>query len=302
MSILAVGTIGIDTVETPFGRAENVLGGSLSYFAVAASFFAPVNLVSVVGTDFPEQLWARLRRPGIDLRGIVVREGKTFRWSGRYDYDLNVVETLETQLNTFADFRPVLPDGYDRSRFVFLANGDPDIQFEVVQQVPGARLRVMDTMDYWIRNKPESLVRTIEQVDILLMNESEARMLVETPSLQTAAKRLLRLGPKAVIIKKGEYGAVMFTDFDYFAVPAYPLDDVRDPTGAGDSFAGGFLGYLARSNRVNLDTIRRAVVMGTVVASFTVEDFSINRLEKVTPEEIRLRTEELREFTRFVLD
>ncbi len=302
MSILAVGTIGIDTVETPFGRAEGVLGGSLSYFAVAASLFAPVNMVSVVGTDFPPEFWDRLRRPHVDLRGVVVREGRTFRWSGRYDYDLNMVETLETQLNTFADFRPVLPDGYAESRFVFLANGDPDIQLEVLQQVPKARLRVMDTMDYWIRNKPESLVRTIGQVDILLMNEAEARMLAETPSLLAAARKILRLGPKGVIIKKGEYGAVMFTDFDYFAVPAYPLDEVRDPTGAGDSFAGGFLGYLARANRVNLETMRRAVVMGTVVASFTVEDFSLNRLEKVTPEEIRLRTEELREFTRFMLD
>jgi len=302
MAVLVVGSVALDTVETPFGKVTDALGGSAVYFALAASLYTPVALVGVVGEDFPARYLEWLRQRPIDLRGLQVRPGRTFRWVGWYDYDLNHAHTLETHLNVFADFQPDLPADYRRARFVFLANIDPDLQLRVLDQVERPELVVVDSMNYWIAHKRAALTRVLERADIVTLNEAEVREYAQHPVLLTAARRILALGPRALVVKKGEYGCVLFANDHYFVAPAYPLDDVRDPTGAGDSFAGGFLGYLARSNRVNLDTIRRAVVMGTVVASFTVEDFSINRLEKVTPEEIRLRTEELREFTRFVLD
>lgn len=298
-NILVVGSIALDTVETPFGKVTESLGGSAVYFSTAASLYSKVSLVGVVGNDFPPEHIQYLSNRQVDVRGLQVKNGKTFRWSGRYDYDLNQTHTLDTQLNVFADFHPELPAGYEDSEFVFLANIDPDLQYEVLQQVPGAKLTMLDTMDFWIRGKRESLVRTMKAVDIITMNESEARMFAGTNSLQVASKRILELGPKVLIIKKGEYGAVMFSDSTYFVAPAYPLEEVWDPTGAGDTFAGGFMGYLAQSGDPTVETMKKAIVHGSVLASFTVEGFSVDRLKAVTREEIALRYSDFVGFTHF---
>ncbi len=302
MSILVVGSVALDSLETPFGTADRVLGGAATYFSLAASLYAPVNVVGVVGSDFPEEHLALLRSRGIDLEGLQVREGRTFFWAGRYSFDLNTAETLDTQLNVFATFHPVLPAHYRHSEHVFLANIDPDLQFEVLQQVPNARLTVLDTMNYWITNKRESLTRTLSAVDAVLINEAEARQYADTYSLVVAAKRIQALGPKIVVIKKGEYGCVVFAGPTYFSVPAYPLEEVRDPTGAGDSFAGGFVGYLAAVGDLSPESVRQAVVHGCVVGSYTVEDFGVSRLCRLDRQQIVSRYRELREFTAFEED
>lgn len=299
MSILVVGSVALDTVETPFGRVCNALGGSASYFAAAASLFTRVNLVAVVGTDFPQEHVAFLKKRGVDLRGLQVVEGETFRWSGRYDYELNATHTLETRLNVFADFHPILPEAYKESDLVFLANIDPDLQYEVLKQVPRAKLTMADTMDFWIQGKREALLRTLSAVDIATMNESEVRMLAGTPSVPAGARRIQELGPRTVIIKKGEYGAALFSENSYFVAPAYLLDQVKDPTGAGDSFAGGFLGYLDKMGQINPQNLRRAVIHGCAVASFTVQGFSIDGLRSLTPKAITDRYLEFYHFTHF---
>lgn len=299
MSVLVVGSVALDTVETPFGKVQDVLGGSATYFATAASAFAEVRLVAVVGQDFPRSHIEYLQSRQVDTSGLQIAEGKTFRWSGLYDYDLNVTHTLDTQLNVFADFHPELPESFRDSEFVFLANIDPDLQLEVLGQVPQPRLTMMDTMNFWIQSKRDSLMRTMAAVDIVTMNESEVRMFAETSSLLAGAKRVLELGPQALIVKKGEYGAVMFGKSAYFVAPAYPLDDVRDPTGAGDTFAGGFMGYLAKTRDISQANIRRAIVHGSVVASYTVEDFSIGRLRTLTERDIAARYQEFKHFTHF---
>lgn len=299
MSILVVGSVALDTVETPFGRVAEALGGSAVYFSVAASLYTPVRLVAVVGDDFPPEHVALLRQHGVDLAGLERAVGRTFRWTGRYDFDLNTAETLDTQLNVFANFHPKLPPAYAESDFVFLANIDPDLQREVLRQVTNAKLRVLDTMNFWIAKKPEQLASAMTMVDIVLMNEAEVRQFAGTYSLQRAARRILELGPRALIVKKGEYGAVLFSEHGYFVAPAYPLEDVRDPTGAGDSFAGGFLGFLARAGEITPRALKQAIVHGSVVASFTVEDFSVERLRRVTWDEVQRRYEEFRHFTAF---
>lgn len=298
-SILVVGSVALDTVETPFGKVTDALGGSAVYFSTAASLYAKVSFVGVVGKDFPPEHIQYLSNRKIDVRGLQIQDGKTFRWSGKYDYDLNQTHTLDTQLNVFADFHPELPAGYEKSDFVFLANIDPDLQYEVLQQVKGVKLTMLDTMDYWINGKRDSLVRTMRAVDIITMNESEARMFAGTNSLLTAARRILELGPKVLIIKKGEYGAVMFHDSNHFMAPAYPLEEVWDPTGAGDTFAGGFLGYLAKSDDLSNRTFRKAIIHGSVLASYTVEGFSVDRLKKVTSEDVLKRYNEFKHFTHF---
>jgi sugar/nucleoside kinase (ribokinase family) len=286
-TILVVGTVGFDDIETPFGSVRGVLGGSASYFAAAASLYAPVRLVAVVGTDFRHADYDFLRERGVDLRGLQVAEGKTFTWGGRYDYDLNATDTLFTDLGVYADFHPRLPEGYAESEFVFLANIHPALQQEVLGQVRAPRLTMLDSMNLWIRTTRKELVETIGMVDMVSINESEARMLAGTSSIVTAARRILALGPKAVLIKKGEYGAVMVTDDEYFVAPAYPLEEVRDPTGAGDSFAGGFLGYLAQHDGdITPAVLKKAVVHGSAVASFTVEEFSLDRLRRLTRAEV----------------
>ena len=299
MSVLVVGSVALDSVETPFGSVTAVLGGSAIYFAASASLFTKVNLVGVVGTDFPAEHIRFLAERGVDTRGLAVVEGQTFRWVGRYHYEQNITQTLDTRLNVFADFHPTLPPGYEGSELVFLANIDPDLQYEVLSQVSGARLRVVDTMNFWIRGKGESLSRTISAVDIVIMDESEVRLLAQSQNVIAAAKSILKMGPKAVIIKRGEYGSIMVSDTDYFVAPAYPVAQVKDPTGAGDSFAGGLLGYLDQAKEITPQTIRQAIVHGTIVASFTIADFSIDGLRSLRRADIAHRYQEFKRFTHF---
>jgi sugar/nucleoside kinase (ribokinase family) len=297
LSILVVGSVALDTVETPMGKVENEIGGSAIYFSAIASLYAKVNLVGVVGTDFPRKKIRFLEERGVDTRGLQVVDGETFRWAGRYDYMSNITETLDTRLNVFADFHPTLPEEYEQSDFVFLANIDPDLQKEVLEQVPGARLTMIDTMDFWIENKRESLIKTMSMVDIVTMNEGEARLFGETESILTAAKGILELGPKLVIIKRGEYGCAKVDKDGYFTAPACLLEKVKDPTGAGDTFAGGFLGYLRQTNDMSETTIRQAMIHGCATASFTVEEFGVERLRTLTPKEITERYQEFYNFS-----
>ncbi len=289
MSILVVGSVAFDTVRTPFGQAEEVLGGSATYFSTAASFFTDVRLVAVVGEDFPEHHLAFLRDRKVDLRGLQRVPGKTFRWVGEYGFDLNQARTLDTQLNVFANFAPKIPEEYHDSEVVFLANIDPDLQREVLRQVRRPALIAADTMNYWIANKAESLRQTLNLVDTLLINDAETRQLAGEANLVQAAQKILAWGPKSLVIKRGEYGALMINEGGWFAAPALPLEEIRDPTGAGDCFAGGFVGYLA--NTMNFDdvSVRKAMIMGSVMASFNVEAFSLNRLRTLTYEEIEAR-------------
>ena len=289
MSILVVGSVAFDTISTPFGRAEEVLGGSAIHFAAAASFFADVRLVAVVGEDFPQDLLAFLRDRSVDLRGLQRVSGKTFRWAGEYGHNLNEAHTLDTQLNVFADFVPTIPEEYRDSEVVFLANIDPDLQRDVLAQVRRPRFVAADTMNFWITGKPESLRQTLRLVDTLLINDAETRQLANEANLVQAARRILQWGPRALVIKRGEFGALMINDGGWFAAPALPLEVVRDPTGAGDSFAGGFVGYLARTMQFEDTSVRKAMIMGSVLASFNVEAFSLDRLRTLTYKEIETR-------------
>ncbi|MCL6634097.1 MAG: hypothetical protein K6T63_15915, partial [Alicyclobacillus herbarius] len=298
-SVLIVGSVAIDSVKTPLGEVDNVLGGAAVYSSVAARFFAPVGIVAVAGEDFPREHLEFLRMRGVDLRGLQIRPGKTFRWKGFYDYDVNQAHSLETHLNVFEQFHPTIPDAYREAAYVFLANIDPELQLEVLQQVRRPKLTLCDTMNFWIERKPEALVEVLKRVDVACMNDAEARQLCGTFSLVKAAREIMSFGPRVVVIKKGEYGCVMFTPTTYFAVPAYPLEEVRDPTGAGDSFAGGFIGYLAAVADLSPEALKQAVVHGSVVASFTVEDFGVNRLRDLDRQRIAERYRQLRVFTDF---
>lgn len=289
MSILVVGSVALDSIRTPFGEVEEILGGSATFFSVAASFFSPVRLVAVVGEDFPSEHVDFLRSRGVDTRGLREVPGRTFRWKGYYAYDLNEAHTLDTQLNVFEDFDPEIPEEYRDSEYVFLANIDPELQLKVLEQVRSPRLVVCDTMNFWIENKREALFETVSRVNCLLLNDAEARQLAQDPNLVAAGRKLLGMGPERVIIKKGEHGVIMLAGGEFFSLPAYPLETVFDPTGAGDTFGGGFLGSLSRSERAGEEEIRRAVVYGSVVASFTVEDFSCRRLAALSMEEIEER-------------
>lgn len=289
MSLLVVGSVAYDTVETPFGKVDQALGGSAIYFSAAASFFAPVRLVAVVGEDFDRSQLCFLQERQVDLTGLTVQRGKTFRWAGRYDYDLNTRETLYTHLNVFENFVPNLPESYRDSQYLFLANIGPQLQMRVLEHVAKPRLVALDTMNYWIDNTPTVLRQTLQKVDVLIINDGEARQLAQEPNLLRAARALLRLGPTTVVVKKGEHGALMVTGESCFWAPAYPLETLCDPTGAGDTFAGGFLGYLADTGDLSEQNLRRAVVYGSVLASFCVEKFSVDRLRELTPEEIQER-------------
>jgi len=299
MEILVVGSVALDTVTTPFGDAREVLGGSATYFASSASFFAPVSVVAVVGEDFPMEALEFLRRREVDLTGLERRPGRTFRWRGEYGFALNEAKTLETQLNVFAEFHPRLPEPYREREVVFLANIDPDLQREVLTQVLSPRLVAADTMNFWIQGKPEALRQTLKQVQILIINDAEARMLAEEPNLVRAAKTILGWGPRSLIIKRGEYGALSFSDGGWFAAPALPLENVYDPTGAGDAFAGGFLGFLASTRNFDEANLRRAVIMGSVMASFAVEAFSLHRLQHLTYPEIESRYRQFKQLAHF---
>ncbi len=299
MSILVVGSVALDSVRTPFGEVEEVLGGSATYFSVAASFFSPVRVVAVVGEDFPAEHLDFLGSRGVDIGGLRRVPGRTFRWRGFYDYDLNEAHTLDTQLNVFEEFDPEIPEEYRDSEFVFLANIDPTLQLKVLEQVRSPRLTICDTMNFWIENKRSELMEIIKRVDCLLLNDSEARQLAEEPNLIAAGRRLQSTGPRRVIIKKGEHGVIMLGENSYFSLPAYPLETVFDPTGAGDSFGGGFLGAISREPDLTEDAVRRAVVYGSVVASFAVESFSCDRLRTLSGEEIKARYDEFMEITCF---
>jgi sugar/nucleoside kinase (ribokinase family) len=299
MSILAVGSVAFDTLETPFGHAERELGGALSYFALAASFFARVRMVAVVGEDFGPQDEAVFSGRPIDLEGLQRVPGDTFTWGGRYGYDLNERTTLFTHLNVFENFHPTLPPAYRNSEFLFLGNIDPALQREVLEQVESVRLVAADTMNYWMTHTRESLLQTIQGVDALLINDSEARQLAGVPNLLQAAELIRALGPDTVVIKKGEHGALLFAGEEHFAAPAFLLGMVRDPTGAGDAFAGGFVGHLAASGRLDGAVLRQAVVFGSVLASFTVEDFGVRRLRSLTRADIDERFRAFERLTRF---
>jgi sugar/nucleoside kinase (ribokinase family) len=299
MSVLVVGSIALDTVKTPFGEAQDALGGSAVYFAAGASFFTPVNVVGVVGEDFPLAGLDFLKARKVDLRGLSVQPGKTFRWSGVYGANLNERETLDTQLNVFAAFKPSIPDAYRRTDYVFLANIDPELQLDVLRQVERPRLVVCDTMNFWIEGKRDALLRTLKAVDILILNDAETRQIAGEADLLRAARKALTMGPKTLVVKKGEHGALLISPETFFAAPAYPTESVFDPTGAGDSFAGGFVGRLAQTGDLSEDGLRRAVVYGSVIASFNVERFSVDRLKDLSQDEIRERFRAFKRITHF---
>ncbi|MBN1493297.1 MAG: sugar kinase [Candidatus Omnitrophica bacterium] len=288
-SILAVGTVAIDAVETPLGKRDKCFGGSASYFSYAASFFTSVKIVAVVGDDFPAEYRAVLEQKGVDLSGIEVRKGeKTFFWRGKYKGAMNEAETLATELNALLAFKPLLAL-QDTQPVLFLANVDPEIQYKVIEQKKGSKFTVMDTMNFWIQNKLETLKKVLAKIDALVVNEGEARQLTGESNLIRAGEALRCMGPSHVIVKKGEHGVLLFGDEGFFALPAYPVKDVYDPTGAGDSFAGGMVGYIAKTGTYDFATLRQALIWGTVVASFTVEDFSLERLIRLKPDELQQR-------------
>ncbi len=295
MSILVVGSIALDTVETPFGKVEDSPGGSALYFSAAASFFAPVNVVGVVGKDFDFEQIDFLRQRNVDLGGLMVEDGLTFRWGGRYKKDMNRRVTLFTYLNVFEQFTPRIPPHYQDSTYIFLANIDPELQLKVLESVKNPRLTVLDTMNFWISGKREALEKVIQQVDVLIVNDEEIRELTGSVRLYSAASELLTRGPKALVIKKGEHGAILVTNEGYFFTPAYPVEHVLDPTGAGDTFAGGFLGYLAAQKEISHHHFKQAVIYGSTVASFVVEDFSFSRLKQITAEDVHQRASELKQ-------
>jgi sugar/nucleoside kinase (ribokinase family) len=299
MSILVVGSVAYDTVETPFGRAERVLGGSASFFSVAASFFTPVNLVGVVGDDFGEEQLAAFRGRAIDVEGLERMAGKTFHWQGKYSYDLNSRDTICTDLNVFEFFKPKIPARYRGSEVVFLGNIDPVLQRGVLEQVDRPRIVACDTMNFWISGKLPELRETLARVQVLLVNDAEARELSGEWNLVKAARAIRAMGPRTIVVKKGEHGVLMFDGEDAFAAPAFPLETVFDPTGAGDTFAGGFLGYLAGCANADGPALRRAIVMGSTLASFCVEAFSLDRLLKLTRPEIDERYRRFRDLTVF---
>ncbi|MEQ8765873.1 MAG: PfkB family carbohydrate kinase [Planctomycetota bacterium] len=297
MSLLVVGSIALDSVETPHGKVDDALGGSAVYCSVAASFFHPVQLVGVVGRDFPDQHVKLLESHDIDLSGLEVNEGETFRWSGRYSADLNHRDTLSVHLNVFGNFQPKVPDSYRESRFVFLANGAPMTQMSVLEQVERPEFVLADTMDLWIDTARDDLVELLRRVDGLVLNDEEAKQLTGESNLIRAGDQILEMGPKVVMIKKGEHGSFLFSPRMRFAIPAFPVDDVIDPTGAGDCFAGGLMGYLAGQGRWTNTELRKAMVYGTVVASCCVQGFSLDALRKTSREELDRR---YREFIDFV--
>ena len=304
MSVLVVGSVALDTIETPFGAVENVLGGSATYIAVAASYFtSPIRLVGVVGGDFPQQGISFLEDRHIDLAGLqVIKDGKTFRWSGRYHYDLNERDTLSTELNVFEKFEPIILEKNRKSRYVCLGNIDPILQRKVLDQTENPRVIICDTMNYWIERKTKDLQETLKLINVVILNDSEARLLSKEPNLIKAARVIRAMGPSIVIIKKGEHGALLLTEQVVFSAPAYPMENIFDPTGAGDAFAGGFAGWLARTDDITEENLKRAVIYGSTLASFCVEKFGIEGLSDLTYLQIQDRFREFRELSRFEED
>ena len=300
MSLLVVGSVAFDAVETPFGKRDKMLGGSASHFSISASFFTNVRVVAVVGGDFTSEEQKVFERHNVDTSDLErVPEGKSFFWRGRYDYDLNTAHTLDTQLNVFADFQPKLSEEAKKSRLVFLGNIQPDLQRGVREQVKDAELVALDTMNLWIDTTRDSLLETVRGVHVMIINDAEARQLADEPNLMRAARKILGWGPRALVVKRGEYGAALFTAETYFAIPAYPLESVFDPTGAGDTFAGGFMGYLASQEKLDEAAMRRAMIFGSVMASFNVEEFGTERVQRLTHEEINQRFRAFKQMTHF---
>jgi sugar/nucleoside kinase (ribokinase family) len=304
VSVLVVGSLALDTIETPFGAAKDAVGGSAVYISAAASYFVnPIRLVGVVGGDFPRQGLAFLEDRNVDLEGLqVIQNGRTFRWSGRYRYDLNERDTLSTDLNVFETFDPKIPEKYRKSRTVCLGNIDPVLQRKVLDQMEKPRIVVCDTMNYWIERKNRELLETLRFINILILNDSEARLLSHEPNLIKAGRAIRGMGPSVVIIKKGEHGALLLTDQMVFSAPAYPMENIFDPTGAGDSFAGGFVGWLSRTDDMSEENLKRAVIYGSTLASFCVEKFGVEGLRDLTYLQIQDRFREFRELSRFDLD
>ena len=297
--ILTVGSVAFDSVKTPFGEASRVVGGAATYFSVAASFFTDVRVVAVVGDDFGDDQMKVFQGRRIDLAGLQKVPGETFRWRGEYSFDLNDRKTLYTHLNVFENFRPVIPERYQRSSFVFLGNIHPALQLEVLEQVRGPELVAADTMNYWIERTPDELRAVLKRVDTLIINDSEARELSGESNLVKAARIIQAMGPKLLVIKRGEHGVLMTRSDGFFAVPGMPLEDVFDPTGAGDTFAGGFVGYLAACPTISDETLTRAIIAGSTMASFSVEDFSLNRLLRLRDGEVKNRFAEFKRLTHF---
>lgn len=303
--ILIVGTVAFDTIKTPYGVQEKVLGGSGLYSSLAASFLMPVNLVSVVGDDFGQNNIDFLNQRDINTEGITIISGKkTFHWSGYYEYDMNQAHSLQTDLNVLTEFNPILPESYRDAEFVFLANIDPELQLKVCEQLKQPKLIALDTMNFWISSKKEKLLEVIGKADVLLINDAEIRQLMDTPNILKAAREIIKQGCSTVIVKKGEHGVMLINECYVFALPAYPLEVVKDPTGAGDSFAGGFVSYLARNGDISEATMRKAIVYGSALASFNCEDFSCEKFKKLTKDEINRRLQEfsgLAQFQKLVL-
>jgi len=296
--ILIIGTVALDTIETPFGKVKKALGGSATYASFAASFFSKPALISVIGNDFPKEYIELMKKRNIDLNGLK-RTGKTFHWDGFYEYDMNEAKTRKTELNSLEHFKVEVPEKYKKIKYVFLANIDPEQQLETLGQMNEPEFVVMDTMNFWINNKKKSLIDVIKKVDVLLLNDGEARQLFSTINLVNAANQALSLGPKAVIIKKGEHGALLFTKNKHFNAPSYPLENIKDPTGCGDSFGGAFIGYLAKTKDLNERNFRKAIVYGSVVASHNAEDFGLNRLKKLKMSDIEKRYKEFQDIREF---
>lgn len=300
MSLTVVGSVAFDALETPFGRREKVLGGAATHFGLSASFFTEVNAVGVVGGDFTDAEWDVFKRHNINTNDIeIVPDGKTFFWSGRYDYDMNTAHTLATELNVFETFDPKLSDNSKNADLLFLANILPMLQKQVREQMPNAKFVAMDTMNFWITSMKEAVIETIKVVDCIIINDAEARQLTDEPSIYKAAKKIMDYGLRAVVIKRGEYGATLFTKDGYFVAPAYPLESVFDPTGAGDTFAGGFMGYLASQPEITDETLRRAMIYGSVMASFNVEKFGTERVDALEHSEINERFRAFKQMTHF---
>ncbi|MGD1005874.1 MAG: PfkB family carbohydrate kinase [Ignavibacteriaceae bacterium] len=301
MSLLVVGSLGLDNVATPFDKVENALGGSATYISLAASYFSgPLYLVGVVGEDFPQKYITLLENHNIDLEGLqVVKGGKTFRWVGKYHYDLNVRDTLLTELNVFEKFDPIVPDKFKKAKFICLGNIDPALQLKVLDQMVDPQFVVGDTMNYWIEGRKDTLMELLKRVNVLIINDSEARLLAKEPNLIKAWKIIRSMGPEILIIKKGEHGALLFTDDIVFSAPAYPMEMIYDPTGAGDTFAGGFIGYLHKTQDLSAENMKRAVIYGSAMASFCVEKFSTQGLENLQYFRVHDRYREFRNLSRF---
>ena len=300
MPLVVVGSVALDSVETPGQTREDVLGGSAVFFSYAASFFTPVRLAGVVGEDWPAEYTRLLQERNIDTAGLqVVPGGKTFRWRGRYLDNMNDRQTLSLELNVMGQFNPLLPESYRRCKFLFLANGSHELQMRVLDQCPGASLTVADTMDHWIRQERPALVKLLSRIDGLVLNDSEAKLLTGEENLVRAGRAVQKMGPRLVVIKKGEHGSMFFSQFETYVLPAFPTPDVVDPTGAGDSFAGGMMGYLAEQDRLDPKTLKEAMAYGTIAASFTVEDFSLDRLRRIGRDDIEQRMTEYRKMLAF---